>query len=85
MNKKKLLLHLNSIQNLIDTIRLELDEEDTYDPQPKNTISIPELIKDSYVDLEEDVQYAEERDEGPKILLNNKEELKFYERFRLGE
>jgi hypothetical protein len=86
MNKKKLILHLNSIQNLIDTIRLELEEdENVIESRPNNTISIPDFIRSANVDLEDDVQYAEESDDGPPILLNSKAERDFYERFRLGD
>ena len=86
MNKKKLILHLNSIQNLIDTMRLELEEEENViESQPNNTISIPDFIRSANVDLEDEVQYAEESDGGSPILLNSKAERDFYERFRLGD
>ena len=86
MNNKKLLLHLNSIQNLIDIIKLELEEdEDVIGSQSKNTISIQDFIKSANVDLEDGVQYTEESDDGPPIRLNNEVERDFYERFRLGD
>lgn len=81
MNKKKIKLLVQNIENLVEILKIEIgDDEDEKEP---NTISIKDLIHKPD-DLESDVEYYEE-DEGPEILLNNKEERDFYENFRLGE
>jgi hypothetical protein len=80
MNKRKVKLLVENLENLLECLKLELEDEE----EQSNTIKISDLI--AQVPPEDDeVDYYEEKDDGPDILLNNKEEQKFYERFNLGE
>jgi hypothetical protein len=79
MNKKKVNLLIQNLENLLECLKLELED----DEEEKNIVKITDLIPQ--VALDEDVEYYEEGDDGPDILLNNKEEQKFYGRFNLGE
>lgn len=81
MNKKKIKLLVQNIENLVELLKIEIGDDE--DEKEHNTISIKDLIHKPD-DLESDVEYYEE-EEGPEILLNNKEERDFYENFRLGE
>lgn len=80
MNKKKTLLLIDSLQNLLDVLREELTENDISPTENKIHINDP-LSRD----ISDEIEYAEEGVDGPEILLNSKEERQFYERFNLGE
>lgn len=85
MNKKKILLLVNNIQGLIDTLKLELEEEEVREPS-KNSITIDDLIKRMNSETVcEQFDAIEEDCDGPDILIGSKEEREFYERFNLGE
>ena len=79
MNKRKVNLLIQNLENLLECLKLELED----DEEEKNIVKITDLIPQ--VAPDEAVEYYEEEDDGPDILLNNKEEQKFYERFSLGE
>jgi hypothetical protein len=87
MNKKKILLLVNNIQGLIDTIKLELDEEpEEVREQSRNAISVEDLVKRMHENtICEQFEGVEEESNGTDILLGGKEEMEFYERFNLGE
>lgn len=87
MNKKKILLLVNNIQGLIDTLKLELDEETEEVRAPdKTSITIEDLVRRMNEDtICEQFEETEEHIDEPDILLGGKEEREFYERFRLGE
>ena len=80
MNKKKTLLIIDSLQNLLDVLREELTENDI--TPADNKISINDLLSR---DISKEIEYKEEGVDGPDILLNSEEERKFYERFNLGD
>lgn len=87
MNKKKIILMIKNIENILETIKLEMDEEPDVEtkPESKNIVSIQDLVKSAYSTDEPDVDYYEEDNDGPNILLNNNEEMEFYSRFKLGD
>jgi hypothetical protein len=80
MNKKKTLLLIDSLQNLLDVLREELTENDI--TPADNKISINDLLSR---DISKEIEYVEEGVDVPDILLNSEEERKFYERFNLGD
>jgi hypothetical protein len=82
MNKKKISLLLKNLELLVETLKCEIEDEEDLEPQPKNTVKLTDLIEKPL--QEEDIDYYEV-DEGPNVLLNNKEEREFYARFKLGD
>ena len=86
MNKKKILLLINNIQNNIDALKLELDEEIEPKENSENVIPIQELIKTMYHEsVCDQFSGVEKRGDGPDILLKGHKEKNFYERFNLGD
>jgi hypothetical protein len=81
MNKKKIRLLVKNIELLLESLKLELEDEE--ETESGNIIKISDILQQPIVD--EGIGYHEESDDGPEILLNNKEERLFYERFKLGE
>lgn len=81
MNKEKITLLVQNIENLVGLLKLELGEQEE---QKGNTISIKDLI-DRTEENDSDIDYYEEDDDGPDVLLNNKQEKDFYANFKLGE
>jgi hypothetical protein len=79
MNKRKVSLLVKTLENVIESLKLELGEEEE---QPQNSIKITDLIEKSLSD--DGINYYEE-DSGPDVLLNSKEEQEFYSKFKLGE
>lgn len=83
MDKKKVKLIINNIENSLKLLKLELNE--TEETEQPNTISIADFVKGPNVDLPEPDYYEEDDVEANDILLNSKEEQEFYERFKLGD
>lgn len=83
MDKKKVKLIINNIENSLKLLKLELNE--TEETEQPNTISIADFVKGSNVDLPEPDYYEEDDVEANDILLNSKDEQEFYARFKLGD
>jgi hypothetical protein len=81
MDIRKVRLLVKNMELLLESLNLELEDEE--EPDQKNIIKISDLV--NQVPVPDKVAYYEEDDGGPDILLNNKEEREFYEKFRLGE
>lgn len=81
MDKRKVRVLVKTLENVIESLKLELDDEEEQHPQ--NSIKLTDLIEKPLSD--EEVQYYEEDDSGPEVLLNSKEEQEFYGRFKLGD
>lgn len=82
MNKKKVALLIKNLEIVIESLKLEIGDEYESEVQPSNTVKLTDLIEKPL--QEEDIDYYEE-DEGPDVLLNNKEEQEFYSKFKLGD
>lgn len=87
MNKKKIMLLVNNIQGLIDTLKLEIDEEpEEIREQSRIAITVEDLVKRMHENtICEQFEGVEDKRNEPDILLGGKEEMEFYERFNLGE
>jgi hypothetical protein len=80
MDRRKVSLLVRTLENVIESLKLELGEEE--EQQPQNSIKLTDLIEKPLPD--DDMDYYEE-DTGPDVLLNSKEEQEFYSKFKLGE
>jgi hypothetical protein len=78
--QEKIQLIINSIENQLNLLKLELNEGSLPPPQD-NTIKLTDLIQ--VPENNEEPEYYEEPDDSPDLLLNNQNEQEFYKSFKL--
>lgn len=75
MDAKKVKVLINTIENTLELLKLELEETPSTE-EKDNTIDLREFLRQSYPE-EDEINYAEEPDNGPGIILNSKKNKKF--------